>query len=105
MGLVATRSDGAVDMMGGDFGSNVFVAGRNGSPAVASVGGRSLREVSEEGTAPGRGEGEYINLWMAYLLPGSPSQVANGTGSTSYLYIFICNAIFARTFAVTNFSS
>ena len=50
----------------------MFVAGRNGSPAVASVGGRSLREVSEEGTAPGRGEEEYINFWMAYLLPGSP---------------------------------
>ena len=33
------------------------------------------------------------------------SLVANGTGSTSYVYIFICNAIFARAFAVTNFSS
>ena len=33
------------------------------------------------------------------------SLVANGTGSTSYVYIFICNAIFARAFAVMNFSS
>ena len=33
------------------------------------------------------------------------SLVANAPGSTSYVYIFICNAIFARAFAVTNFSS
>ena len=70
-GLVASGSDGAVDGMGGDFGSTVLVTGRNGSHAVVSVGGRSLSEVSEEGTAPNRGEREY-HFWMAYLLPGSP---------------------------------
>ena len=30
--------------------------------AADTIGGRSLSEVSEEGTALKRGEGEYINL-------------------------------------------
>ena len=65
-GLVASGSGVAADIMDSDFGSSMPAAGRNGSPAVASVRGRSLSEVSEEGTAPNRGGESIIFGWPTY---------------------------------------